>query len=300
MPIACPSSWHPSVRMFSCFRMVVKCVSIFFWCVGVYVSGPVNSCVFCGFSLMPIGCPSSSNLLMNHSTSCRGINRFVSSMKEHVWGGGIGQSVFCRSCSSWLIVCSSNDRTMAAKLPLSGHPCANPSCCSKCRYLPVSVLYQQRFGSWHIWSKYGTICCSSGVARSRMRHASLLISLNMFVMSRSSRTRVAGRWCRCGSAINIWYWAWVLCVMNSSPPLTAMPYCPSGAFSRARSSRWCSSMTALLTRRSAVPMDMGRFFDRSLASLCSAVKYWELKLSVVVGDSWLDVVRVRILMNVSR
>ena len=30
------------------------------------------------------------------------------------------------------------------------------------------------------------------------------------------------------------------------------------------------------------------------------MKCWELKFSVVVGDNWWDVVRVRILMNVSR
>ena len=35
---------------------------------------------------------------------------------------------------------------MALKLPLSGHPCASLHC-EKCRYMPLSLLYQHRFGS---------------------------------------------------------------------------------------------------------------------------------------------------------
>ena len=66
------------------------------------------------------------------------------------------------------------------------------------------------------------------------------------------------------------------------------------------SSRWCSSSMAPFTLRRAVPMDIGRFFLRSLVSLYNAVKYWDPKFSVVVGDSLLFVVMSSILMNVSR
>ncbi len=110
------------------------------------MSGPVKSLVLSWFSLMPIGWPSSSKRLMNHSMSCSGMKRLVSSMKELVCGDGMFVSV-CRNTSSWLIFLRSRERTMAAKLPLRGHPCAKPSGCLKCRYVPLSVLYQQRFGS---------------------------------------------------------------------------------------------------------------------------------------------------------
>ena len=119
-------------------------------------------------------------------------------------------------------------------------------------------------------------------------------------MSKSSRTRDAGCMFLLGASMNRWCWARALCAMNSSPPLTAIPCCPSGAQSLATSSRWRSNSAALLTRRRAVPMDVGRFFFRSLVSLCSAVKYCDPKFSVAVGDSSLFVVMSRILMNVSR
>ena len=47
-------------------------------------------------------------------------------------------------------------------------------------------------------------------------------------------------------------------------------------------------------------MDIGRFFFRFWVSLYNAVKYCDPKFSVVVGDSWLFVVRLSIWMNVSR
>ena len=58
---------------------------------------------------------------------------------------------------------------------------------------------------------------------------SRLISLNILVMSRSSRTRDIGCISLLGLAMKRWYWACALWTMNSRPPLTAMPYCPSGA-----------------------------------------------------------------------
>ena len=47
-------------------------------------------------------------------------------------------------------------------------------------------------------------------------------------------------------------------------------------------------------------MEIGRFFLRSLMSLWRAVKYWDPKCWVVVGDSLLFVVISMILINVSR
>ena len=58
--------------------------------------------------------------------------------------------------------------------------------------------------------------------------------------------------------------------------------------------RWCSSNIALFVRRSAVPMEIGRFFLRSLMSLQSAVKHCDPKFNEVVGDSSLLVVMSRI------
>ena len=70
---------------------------------------------------------------------------------------------------------------------------------------------------------------SSGILRRCSRHASLLVSLNMFLISRRSSARSAGCLCLLGSAMKTWYCACALWTMNSSPPLTAIPYCPSGA-----------------------------------------------------------------------
>jgi hypothetical protein len=70
--MACPRSLHPSVSMFSGCRIVVRCVSISCCFVDMCVSGPTSSCVFRWFNLMPMGVPSSSKRLMNHSTSCSG------------------------------------------------------------------------------------------------------------------------------------------------------------------------------------------------------------------------------------
>ena len=47
-------------------------------------------------------------------------------------------------------------------------------------------------------------------------------------------------------------------------------------------------------------MEIGRFFLRSLVSLCDAVKCCDPKLRVVVGESCLFVAMSRILMSVSR
>jgi hypothetical protein len=63
--------------------------------------------------------------------------------------------------------------------------------------------------------------------------------------------------------------------------------------------RWCSSDIALFIRRSAVPMEIGRFFFRSLMSLWSAVKHCDPKFDEVVGGSSLLVVMLRIWMKVS-
>ena len=66
------------------------------------------------------------------------------------------------------------------------------------------------------------------------------------------------------------------------------------------SSRWCSSSIALLIRRKAVPMDIGRFFFKSLVSLYNAVKYCDPKFVEVAGDNSLLVVMSSIWMKVSR
>ena len=51
---------------------------------------------------------------------------------------------------------------MVAKLLLSRHPCVNPLHYRNYGYVPLSVLYQHRFGSLHIWSTYGAMSLSSG------------------------------------------------------------------------------------------------------------------------------------------
>jgi hypothetical protein len=58
--------------------------------------------------------------------------------------------------------------------------------------------------------------------------------------------------------------------------------------------RWCSDDIALFVRRSAVPMEIGRFFFRLLMSLQSAVKHCDPKFNEVVGDSSFLVVMLRI------
>ena len=57
----------------------------------------------------------------------------------------------------------------------------------------------------------------------------------------------------------------------------------------------------LLIHHRVVPMDIGRFFFKPLLSLCSAVKYWDPKCQVVVGDNWLLFVVMSIIFrNMSR
>ena len=96
VPIACPRSLHPSVRMLSGCRIVASFVNMVFCCVDMCVRGAVSSCVFCWLSLIPIGLPSSSKRLMNHSTSCSLRNRFVSSMYELVWTGDVCVGILSR------------------------------------------------------------------------------------------------------------------------------------------------------------------------------------------------------------
>ena len=145
--MACPRSLHPSVRILSGCKIVVRCVNVSCCCGDRWERGPTSSCVFCWFNLMPMGLPSSSKRLINHATSCRSMNRLVSSMNELVCGAGMFEVVVCREMISLLIFLSSRERTMAAKLPLSGQPCANPSRCRKCLYVPLSVLCQHLLGS---------------------------------------------------------------------------------------------------------------------------------------------------------
>jgi hypothetical protein len=202
VPMACPRSLHPSVSVFSGCRIVVRCVSISCCFADVCVRGPTSSCVFRWFNLMPVGLPSLSKRLMNHSTSCSGRNGLVSSMNELACGEGMSEFWFCRAMSSSLIFLRSRESAMAAQLSLSGHPCAKPSGCWKCRHAPLSVLHQHRFGSLCVWSKCGTMSFSSGVASNRSRHASRLISLNMLVMSESSGTRDTGSFCLLGLSTN--------------------------------------------------------------------------------------------------
>ncbi len=73
--------------------------------------------------------------------------------------------------------------------------------------------------------------------------------------------------CWLGLSMKRWYCAWALWTRNSSPPFIAIPYCPSGAHSSAMSSRWCCKRMALLMRRMAVPIDIGRFLFRFVLSL---------------------------------
>ncbi len=141
VPMARPRSLHPSVSMFSGCGIVVRCVSVSCCFVDVCASGPTSSCVFRWFNLMPVGVPSSSKRLMNHSTSCSGRKRLVSSMNELARGEGMSEFWFCRAMSSLLLFLRSRESAMAAWLPLSGHPCAKPSGCWKCRCTPSSVLH---------------------------------------------------------------------------------------------------------------------------------------------------------------
>jgi hypothetical protein len=76
VPMACPRSLHPSVSMFSGCRIVVRCVSISCCFADVCGSGPT-------INLTPVGVPSSSKHLMNHSTSCSGRKRVMLSTAHH-------------------------------------------------------------------------------------------------------------------------------------------------------------------------------------------------------------------------
>ena len=56
-------------------------------------------------------------------------NGLVSSINELVRGAGMVEFGCWREASSEFIFFSRRDRTMAATLPLSGHPCAGLSRC---------------------------------------------------------------------------------------------------------------------------------------------------------------------------
>ena len=95
--------------------------------------GPTSSFVFCRLSLIPSGFPSSAKREVNHSTFSNGRKRLVSSTNEVVCGAGVFVLGVCCSCISLLIFRRSNDSTSAAKPPLKGQPCANPSFWSNLR-----------------------------------------------------------------------------------------------------------------------------------------------------------------------
>jgi hypothetical protein len=79
--------------------------------------------------------------------------------------------------------------------------------------------------------------------------------------------RFPGCFCLFGSIMKRWYCACALWTMNSSPPLMAIPYCPSGALILEMSFLKCAISMDPVIRRRAVPIPRGRFFFKSFLSL---------------------------------